>query len=472
MCSLSLLLQAAVCFSVLCWHRAPATDELYFMTAVNIKWSSINFKTILEWQPVPTNHSYTVEVSGSGKKPDWKTKCLYTMSTECDVTDLLDNPKDTYHAKILSTIPPNSDFWQHYPFSVSPPFVPYEETIIGKPGIGQYKLHKENDTLQVTIVDPLTPYRFPNNSLQSIRDIFKDDLRYTVYFWKASSTGKKSATTQSNEFVIRVDKGESYCFYVQATIMSRKLNRESQQTETHCTTNGDLPTAVNIKWSSINFKTILEWQPEPTNYSYTVEVSGKKSDWKTKCIYTMSTECDVTDLLDNLKDTYHAQIVSTIQANKDTTEVFPFSVSPPFVPYEETIIGKPGIGQYKLHKENDTLQVTIVDPLTPYRFSNNSLQSIRDIFKDDLRYTVYFWEASSTGKKSATTQSNELVIRVDKGESYCFYVQATIMSRKVNRESQESEAHCTTNKGRVPSGVYSSIAYLYLCSTTILYILL
>ncbi|MEE6495721.1 hypothetical protein FKM82_002125, partial [Ascaphus truei] len=238
MCRLSLLLQAAVCFSVLCWHRAPATDELYFMTAVNIKWSSINFKTILEWQPVPTNHSYTVEVSG--KKPDWKTKCLYTMSTECDVTDLLDNLKDTYHAQIVSTIQANKDTTEEFPFSVSPPFVPYEETIIGKPGIEQYKLYTENDTLQVTIVDPITPYRFPNNSLQSIRDIFKDDLRYTVYFWKASSTGKKSATTQSNEFVIRVDKGESYCFYVQATIMSRKLNRESQETETHCTTNGGM----------------------------------------------------------------------------------------------------------------------------------------------------------------------------------------------------------------------------------------
>ena len=38
--------------------------------------------------------------------------------------------------------------------------------------------------------------------------------------------------------------------------------------------NPELPTAVNITWSSINFKTILQWQPKPSGYFYTVEVHG------------------------------------------------------------------------------------------------------------------------------------------------------------------------------------------------------
>lgn len=38
--------------------------------------------------------------------------------------------------------------------------------------------------------------------------------------------------------------------------------------------NPELPTAVNITWSSINFKTILQWQPKPSGYFYTVEIHG------------------------------------------------------------------------------------------------------------------------------------------------------------------------------------------------------
>uniref|UniRef100_A0A803KFN2 Tissue factor n=1 Tax=Xenopus tropicalis TaxID=8364 RepID=A0A803KFN2_XENTR len=202
--------------------------------------------------------------------------------------------------------------------------------------------------------------------------------------------------------------------------------------------------ASNVKWSSINFKTIIDWEPKPTNYTYTVEVAGEGSDWKRKCIYTTATECDVTDLLENVKDKYTARIISEVQDAEDFTEEAPYTDSPPFSPYQQTIIGKPVIDGYNFSKDHTKLTVIIKDPLTPYRFSNGNFKSIRDIFNNDLTYTVLYRRSSSTGKKQETSNSNEIVIKVDRGESYCFYVQATIPSRSQNRVSQVSDEKCTT----------------------------
>lgn len=44
--------------------------------------------------------------------------------------------------------------------------------------------------LIVLVQDPFIPSTFPNESLKSIRDIFKDDLEYVLYYWKDKSSGK------------------------------------------------------------------------------------------------------------------------------------------------------------------------------------------------------------------------------------------------------------------------------------------
>nr|XP_006114203.1 tissue factor [Pelodiscus sinensis] len=208
--------------------------------------------------------------------------------------------------------------------------------------------------------------------------------------------------------------------------------------------NSELPTAVNITWSSINFKTILQWQPKPTNYVYTVEISGINSNWEKACIHTEETECDVTDKLGNVKDTYTAHIKSEMLTRSENFEEPSYAISPKFTPYNQTTIGRPGIQTYE--QINSKLKVVIEDPLTPYRFSNKSFKSIRDIFKNDLEYTLYYWKDQSTGKKEATTKSNQFEINIDKGKNYCFNVQATVLSRTENRKSQESKVNCTSHQ--------------------------
>nr|XP_033772131.1 tissue factor [Geotrypetes seraphini] len=208
------------------------------------------------------------------------------------------------------------------------------------------------------------------------------------------------------------------------------------------------PLAVNITWSSINFKTILEWQPKPVDYVYTVEIAGKRSNWKKTCIYTKGTECDVTNLVQDVNDTYTAHIFSEVATEDEIgVEELPYSNSEPFTPYKQTIIGKPGIKSFQYNTDHTKLHVVIEDPSTPYKLPSGTLKTIREIFKDDLKYTIYYWRASSTGRKQESTNTNEIEIHVDKGENYCFYAQATIPSRKELRNSQESQIVCTGHEG-------------------------
>ncbi|NWT25975.1 TF factor, partial [Cardinalis cardinalis] len=204
----------------------------------------------------------------------------------------------------------------------------------------------------------------------------------------------------------------------------------------------DLPTAVNITWSSINFKTILQWQPKPSGYFYTVEIHGQTSDVKRKCILTSETECDVTDALRNVKETYTAHILSVKPAEMDNFEEPPFEVSEKFTPYSQTVIGKPEIKDYS--QKGSKLNVVIKDPLTPYIFPNGSFMSIQDIFQHDLEYKLYYWKDQSSGKKDETTKSHNFEVSVDSGKNYCFYVQGIIPSRRENHNGQESRVLCTS----------------------------
>uniref|UniRef100_A0A670YD95 Tissue factor n=1 Tax=Pseudonaja textilis TaxID=8673 RepID=A0A670YD95_PSETE len=200
--------------------------------------------------------------------------------------------------------------------------------------------------------------------------------------------------------------------------------------------------AVNITWSSINFKTLLHWDPKPVGYVYTVEMDGYLLNREKVCIHTSKTECDVTNvILQNLNDTYTARIYSEIPYDEDNVETPPYEVSSKFVPYTQTELGTPTVTYFE--QKDNILKVEVADPLTPYRV-NGTLQTIRDIFKNDLEYMLYYWKDQSTGKKSAKTKTNQFAVDVDKGKSYCFYVQANIPSTLSNQKSQKSSIKCTS----------------------------
>ncbi|XP_038601868.1 tissue factor [Tachyglossus aculeatus] len=206
----------------------------------------------------------------------------------------------------------------------------------------------------------------------------------------------------------------------------------------------ELLRAVNVTWKSTDFKTILEWQSTLEDYVYTVEISSSKADrWKKKCIRTSATECDVTDDMKDVMENYSARILIEKQVTlEDDIEEPPHVNTPDFTPYLHTNIGQPIIESFS---QNGTeLRVVVHDPHTALRHEQN-LKTLRGIFGRNLSYTLFYWKAASTGKKSEKTDTNEFLLNVER-EDYCFNVQATIRSRSKNQKSPESRIACTSQK--------------------------
>ncbi|XP_022352599.1 tissue factor isoform X1 [Enhydra lutris kenyoni] len=218
--------------------------------------------------------------------------------------------------------------------------------------------------------------------------------------------------------------------------------------------------AYNLTWKSTNFKTILEWEPKPINHVYTVQISPRLGNWKSKCFYTTDTECDLTDEIGNdVNQTYQARVLSYPADATDYSGEPPFTNSPEFTPYVETKLGRPKIQSFK--QIGTKLNVTIQDTCTLVR-RNGTFLSLRNVFGKNLIYTLYYWKASSTGKKTAKTNTNEFLIDVDEGESYCFSVQAAIPSRKANQKSPESPIDCTSHEKGTFRGVLLVIVIVVL----------
>ncbi|XP_037355820.1 tissue factor [Talpa occidentalis] len=214
----------------------------------------------------------------------------------------------------------------------------------------------------------------------------------------------------------------------------------------------DIAVAYNLTWKSTNFKTILEWEPKPVNHVYTVQISRPLGDWKGKCFSVTETECDLTDeIVQDVHQTYSARVLShQVDATSSTGEPL-FTNAPQFTPYLETKLGQPIIQSFE--QLGTKLNVTVQDAYTLVRRKDKFLR-LRDVFGQDLSYTLYYWKASSTGKKTAKTNTNQFLIDVDKGEDYCFHVQAVIPSRRTNQKSPESAIECTNQGKGVPREMF------------------
>lgn len=177
-----------------------------------------------------------------------------------------------------------------------------------------------------------------------------------------------------------------------------------------------------------------------------------------QCFYTADTECDLTDeIVKDVKQTYLARVFSYPAGHVESTgstEEPPYENSPEFTPYLETNLGQPTIQSFE--QVGTKVNVTVQDEWTLVR-RNDTFLSLRDVFGKDLIYTLYYWKSSSSGKKTAKTNTNEFLIDVDKGENYCFSVQAVIPSRRTaNRKSTDSPVECMGHK----KGEFREIFYI------------
>ncbi|XP_035269084.1 coagulation factor IIIa [Anguilla anguilla] len=210
------------------------------------------------------------------------------------------------------------------------------------------------------------------------------------------------------------------------------------------------PEAQDVKWHSFDFKTLLMWGPKPTNYSYTVEFSvvGENRKRNPHCIKTMNTECDLTSMLTELKKTYSAVVQSEPLPGKTSDLVeFPYAKSEHFCPYKDTEIGKPTFS-IEVSKDKCKITLHIKDPISAI-YKDGRFLNMRDIFMNDLKYRVSYSKAQSSGKRTKDTDSNQIELEVDKGESYCFNVQTYIPSRvQAKQLGEQSSTQCSPAEDR------------------------
>uniref|UniRef100_A0A8C2AI28 Tissue factor n=1 Tax=Cyprinus carpio TaxID=7962 RepID=A0A8C2AI28_CYPCA len=210
------------------------------------------------------------------------------------------------------------------------------------------------------------------------------------------------------------------------------------------------PKAQNVTWSSLNFKTILMWSPKPTNYSYTVEFSqvGQDRERMPHCIRTMATECDLTAGLRNLTAYYTADILSEpMQAVSSDLVEFPHVSSEKYSPYYDTAIGRP---EFKIEVSSDKRKTTLHVADIPTSLFNEDKKrlNIQDVFGDTLQYKITYRKAKSTGKKEKISKSSIIELTdLDRGESYCFYVQAFLPFRAQDKQHGEiSNIQCSSEE--------------------------
>nr|XP_019961836.1 PREDICTED: tissue factor isoform X1 [Paralichthys olivaceus] len=227
MASLKTILFLGVCLSA--WIVITA-EQNFGSKVENVHWLSLDFKTVLMWTAKESHHKnlYNVQYTGESDT-EWKDcrDCTEVSEIECDLTMNLLPPHRTYTAKIL-TVPETMDYDADpdvFPQTTSPTFNPYRESNISSVKFTVEAVDER--TVTVNITDILTSIH-ENGKQLTIRDIFKNDLKYKVSYYKSGSTRKRDFISDSSMAVLsELDAGQSYCFMIAAYIPSRP--RTTQQ---------------------------------------------------------------------------------------------------------------------------------------------------------------------------------------------------------------------------------------------------
>ncbi|XP_022616796.1 tissue factor-like [Seriola dumerili] len=200
--------------------------------------------------------------------------------------------------------------------------------------------------------------------------------------------------------------------------------------------------AENVRWVSLDFKTVLTWTTRASQLIYTVQYSGvDDGNWEDCdiCSQVSETECDLSNYLVPYDRTYSANVLTD---QGDDIENSPHTYSPHFNPYRESNISAP---TYTVEAaDGGRVMVNITDPLTSYHEKRKQL-SIRDVLKSDLKYKITYYKSGNTRKREFISDSSVAELKqLDAGESYCFMVAAYIPSRpKATQQGAWSKQLCT-----------------------------
>ncbi|XP_071347191.1 tissue factor-like [Trachinotus anak] len=246
--SLRTLLYLGVCLSA---GIINAADGEFVPSAENVRWVSLDFKTILTWTTTAPNYTYTVQYSEVdadhwSETPD----CIQVSGLECDLSNYLVPFDRTYSAKILTE---TMDYEPEESPTYSPHFNPYRESNISAATFTVEAL--DENRVRVNISDPLTSIHQRGRQL-SIRDVLSKDLNYKISYYKSGNTGKRDIMSDSSVTEVKdLDAGQSYCFMVAAYIPSRpKSTQQGAWSKQWCTEGMNIPQELSLgAWVGVVF---------------------------------------------------------------------------------------------------------------------------------------------------------------------------------------------------------------------------
>lgn len=236
-----------------------------------------------------------------------------------------------------------------------------------------------------------------------------------------------------------------------------------------------IPRAENVRWVSLDFKTILTWTTKPSDYTYTVLFSADDYDWTESpdCSQILESECDLTHHLSPLDRTYTADIRTEPAEMDPDTDVadLPHTYSPGLNPYRESNISAVKFTVAAVEESRVILNIT--DPVTTSHDQRGKQLSIRDILKNDLKYKISYSKSGSTGKRDVISDSSVAeVSQLDAGQSYCFMVAAFIPSRpKSTQQGAWSTQQCTHGKKSAGWSVGALVGAVFILLTVLIIVI-
>uniref|UniRef100_UPI0037E83FC5 tissue factor-like n=1 Tax=Semicossyphus pulcher TaxID=241346 RepID=UPI0037E83FC5 len=230
--------------------------------------------------------------------------------------------------------------------------------------------------------------------------------------------------------------------------------------------------AENVRWTSLDFKTMLTWTSKEPHHTYTVRYYMGENDWEDHphCNQVNWLKCDMTNELNARDRSYTADVLSDTGNLGDDIEEFHHTQSNPFNPYKESNISAV-VFSVKAVNES-TVIVNITDTLTSVHVGAKQ-QTIRDIFKKDLKYKISYYKSGSTRQREHISDSSVAeVSELDAGQSYCFIVAAFIPSRpKATQQGEWSRQLCAQTYGDMQElslGAWVGVIFILLTALIII----
>ncbi|XP_078088152.1 interleukin-10 receptor subunit beta-like [Mustelus asterias] len=194
----------------------------------NVRMHSINFKNLLQWNPVTYhkgNVSYSVEYQSFydmhyNKKKHLVKGCTSIRITECDLSKVLETMVG-YSLSVRAEYENETSDW-----AVIKEFEPFADTEIGPPL--EVVVKPRLDMLDIDISEPVN-----ENDNTSMSDYFPD-LAYKVSYWKVGEEEKTESvkTSQKMKTLTSLKPWTTYCLKVEPVLANRKTHPSSIVCET------------------------------------------------------------------------------------------------------------------------------------------------------------------------------------------------------------------------------------------------